>query len=107
MRICGLDPGLTGGIAIISEDGIVVEPMPAIDGVLDLGAIVRTLKFHEPHIAYLEKVGARPGQGVSGMFKFGRVFGSLEGILAGLGIPYRLVTPNQWTKRMHQGVESS
>ena len=107
MRILALDPGLTGGLAIISEDGVIVEPMPSLDGVLDLATLARLIKFHTPNIAYLEKVGARPGQGVSSMFKFGRVFGALEGLLTGLGIPYRLITPQAWTKVMHQGVERS
>ena len=41
-----------------------------------------------------------PGQGVTSMFSFGRSLGILEGTLAGLDIPYTLVTPQVWKKAM-------
>lgn len=48
--------------------------------------------------AFLEQVGAMPGQGVSSMFTFGHAAGVVEGILQGLFIPYSLVTPQAWKK---------
>jgi crossover junction endodeoxyribonuclease RuvC len=53
---------------------------------------------HGTH-AYLEAVHAMPGQGVTSMFTFGHAAGVAEGLLQGLGIPYTLVTPQQWKKR--------
>ena len=38
------------------------------------------------------------------MFNFGKGFGLWLGILAGLGIPHTLVTPQAWKKEMMQGM---
>ena len=48
--------------------------------------------------AVVEKVGARPGQGVTSMFNFGRSAGYIEGVLSALGIPYQLIPPATWKK---------
>ena len=39
-----------------------------------------------------------PGQGVSSMFGFGVSYGILQGVIASLGIPSVLVTPQRWKK---------
>ena len=46
--------------------------------------------------AVVEKVSAMPGQGVSGMFRFGTSYGIVLGVLGALEIPTRLVTPGRW-----------
>ena len=48
--------------------------------------------------AYVEKVGAMTGQGVSSMFNFGMGYGVIQGALAAMGIPLHLVTPQKWKK---------
>lgn len=103
----GVDPGLSGGLALISKDGVIFEPMPCLDGVLDLAALTRWIRAHQPRIrvAFLEAVHAMPKQGVSSSFKFGRVYGNVEGVLAALGVPYVLVSPQRWQKVMHAGIE--
>ena len=53
---------------------------------------------HKNSVAYLEKVHAMPGQGVTSMFNFGMGYGSIQGILAAAGIPVKLVTPQEWKK---------
>lgn len=110
--ILGCDPGLQGGLAILSDDGVITEPMPTVKAkkgeLLNLAELTRWLKEQLPiDRAYLEMVSARPGQGVSSTFKFGRGYGAIEGILTALGIPYQLVTPQAWTKVMHQGIEAA
>ena len=111
MMILGIDPGLSGAIAIY-ENGKVQETfvMPVIKVTktkreIDLVSLVSILKTvsTDSH-AFLEKVHAMPGQGVSTMFKMGRTYGMIEAILATLAIPYTLVAPRAWTKEMHQGV---
>lgn len=106
--ILGIDPGLEGGFCLYWEAAnTLVEPMPRTEKGLDLPAIVKWIRAHKDDIelALLEQVSAMPGQGVSSMFKFGRVYGAIEGVLAALEIPYELVTPQRWQKVMHQGVE--
>jgi crossover junction endodeoxyribonuclease RuvC len=58
-----------------------------------------------PHVAgeikaLIEKVHAMPGQGVSSMFSFGRAAGIVEGVLAGLSVPFELIPPATWIKSM-------
>jgi crossover junction endodeoxyribonuclease RuvC len=58
-----------------------------------------------PHVtgeikALIEKVSAMPGNGVSSMFSFGRAAGIVEGVLAGLSVPFELIPPATWIKSM-------
>lgn len=99
--IVGIDPGMAGAIAWLSDDGFLIEvrdlPVAKGQGLLPgaLGAFLREPDRNPVH-AYLERVAARPGAGVSGMFNFGRGYGQIEGVLAALGVPVTLVTPGKW-----------
>lgn len=78
--------------------------MPVNGKELDLHELSQIfLKFAPIDHAYLEKVSAMPGQGVSSMFKFGRNVGALQAMLAAHKIPYTEVTPQAWQKVMHEG----
>lgn len=103
----GIDPGLGGALAVVYKAGRVDSLIaPRLDSSLNLKEIrkwlwpIRSLITH----AVIEQVGARPGQGVSSMFKFGRVYGNMEGLLTALEVPYTLITPQRWMKVMHAGV---
>lgn len=109
MRILGIDPGASGALAVV-EAGKLVElhDMPTVQikrGSREvrevnaplLGMLVSTLNADA---AYLEQVGAMPGQGVSSMFAFGRAVGVLEGVLGALGIPATKVPPQTWQRAM-------
>ena len=48
--------------------------------------------------AYVEYVGARPGEGAVGAFAFGRSRGVVEGVLAALSIPVTFLTPPTWKR---------
>ena len=91
----GIDPGAKGGYAWIWGD--VVRAMPWDDTFFtqDMQCLKAT---GEPLVAAVEKVGARPGQGVTSMFSFGRSAGYIEGVLAALGIGYQLVPPATWKR---------
>jgi crossover junction endodeoxyribonuclease RuvC len=93
----GIDPGKTGAIAIIIDREIKIYDFgnPIIHRVLNMLKGCRS-GMH----AVLEKVHAMPGQGVSSMFSFGEAFGWWEGVLDALCIPYDLITPQKWQKRM-------
>lgn len=120
--ICiGIDPGITGAVAILR-----CEPTTSVMKVLDtpteLEKVGKKQKLaYRPvemaHMlrpfgglvnpntvyAFMEKVGAMPGQGVVSMFGFGKGFGIWLGILAGLQIRHTLVTPQAWKKEMMSG----
>lgn len=106
--IIGIDPGCSGAIVMMQNDGryiahlnmptIKVGTKSRVNGAA-IAAFFRENKYREHSHAYLEQVGAMPGQGVSSMFTFGHAAGVVEGLLQGLGIPYTLVTPQAWKKR--------
>lgn len=96
----GVDPGKRGGLALLDGYELVdVIPSPIAGKDLDLSAIgdwiTRRIKADSCD-AWIEKVGAMPGQGVVSMFNFGFNTGAIHGILAALHIPRYIVTPQAW-----------
>lgn len=109
--ILGIDPGCTGAIVVMTDGGnyvahlnmptVKVGTKSRVNGAAIAAFIRETIGEFNAH-AYLEQVGAMPGQGVSSMFTFGHAAGVVEGILQGMAIPYTLVTPPAWKK--HAGL---
>lgn len=105
--IIGIDPGSSGAVVVMAADmGYVAHlNMPNIKvgtkSRVNGAAVAAFLREHVTPAshAYLEQVGAMPGQGVSSMFTFGHAAGVVEGLLQGLGVPYTLVTPQAWKRR--------
>ena len=109
MRIIGIDPGLSGGIAIL-EDNKIIEmfDMPVmadgkknkrqLNNALLVKLIKDNIKSLENTIMVVEQVNAMPGQGVTSMFNFGQTFGAIKGICATLGLPIFFVRPAKWKK---------
>lgn len=110
--ILGIDPGMTGGIAWLSDHGhlIDVRDLPVTKGEGLMPAVLAEW-LREPNRmpvhAFVERVAARPGAGVSGMFNFGRGYGQIEGVLAALGVPVTLVTPAKWKGSLRIPAEKS
>ena len=110
--IIGVDPGAAGAIAILETNGKLVHvfDMPAVEVVTggkakrrvspEMLAAELRLYADQGAVAYVEQVGAMPGQGVSSMFAFGQAFGIVLGVMAGLAIPCQTVTPAKWKKDM-------
>ncbi len=107
--ICGVDPGLSGGIALLdpqTDKLIAVIDMPQIKrgsrSDLDLHSLAPFIAAHAAIIKYavIEDVGAMPGQGVTGMFTFGKVTGIVVGMLAAHFIPIYYVKPSVWKNVM-------
>lgn len=98
-RYLGIDPGNSGGIALLGTEGTIVlaEKMPATEkDVSDLiGSIARSVRF-----AYIERVHAMPKQGVISSFTFGVSYGGLRMALVAHGIPFEAVTPGKWQRTM-------
>jgi Holliday junction resolvasome RuvABC endonuclease subunit len=109
MSIIGIDPGLSGGVAIIrAPTDVTCIVMPVSGGEVDAGLLAAWLLRELPRplsgtVAYVEKVGSMPKQGVASTFKFGKGYGQVLGMLAALGIDTRLVTPQAWKKQVLAG----
>ena len=109
MRIIGIDPGLSGAIAIL-EDNKIEElfDMPVmpdgkknkrqLNSALLVKLIKDSIKNLEDTVMVVEQVNAMPGQGVTSMFNFGQTFGAIKGICAALGLPIFFVRPAKWKK---------
>lgn len=103
--ICGIDPGLTGGIAFLSDGVVIAERTPVIKiakkKYLDVASIVAMLQKHEPHHIYIEKQQAMPGQGVASTFRTGLGYGVYLGLFVALGLEYTEVIPRLWKKELN------
>ena len=109
MRIFGIDPGLSGGIAILDNNKIKeIFDMPVMpDGKknkrqLNSALLAQLFKDNikdiEDTVIIVEQVNAMPGQGVTSMFNFGQTFGAIKGISAALGLPIFFVRTAKWKK---------
>jgi hypothetical protein len=95
--ILGIDPGIRGGLAIISSnDGAAPTLVDAIDvPTVGTGAKERVnvlliqewLLQHGPTFAFIERGQAMPRQGASSGFKYGRSVGSAEATITLCGMP--------------------
>ena len=98
MKIIGIDPGLSGAIAIMKNNKVIdLFDMPVMSEgkknkrQLNSAQLAKLLKDNisqnEEVSVVVEQVNAMPGQGVTSMFNFGQTFGAIKGICAALGLP--------------------
>lgn len=114
-RFCGIDPGISGAIAIISETGAVeffdtptlqVKSGKSLKNVMDANAAALMLQAACPSYVIIEKVWAMTKgmggatMGATSAFNFGMGFGIWLGIIAALQIPHEQVAPVTWKKRL-------
>jgi len=109
MKIIGIDPGLSGAIAILEDSKIKnLFDMPVMSEgkknkrQLNSAQLVKLIndnisKDEEVNVV-VEQVNAMPGQGVTSMFNFGQTFGAIKGICAAMGLPIYFVRPSKWKK---------
>lgn len=103
--VIGIDPGLSGAIALL-RDGEYAEvwDMPTMGRgsgnkqQINAAEVGKLLRECPPCIAWIEQVGAMPGQGVSSMFNFGKAAGAALGALGALQFPVREVGPVKWKR---------
>jgi hypothetical protein len=126
----GIDPGLDGGLVLNNEAGEILERhvMPVIESKkmkrvkdkktgemkdsesknrsIDTVALNRLFIDLKPKVSHVifEQVASRPGMGAPAVFKFGKVFGFIEGLIVGHQLAYTLVVPAVWCKVIHQGL---
>tara|TARA_B100000886_G_scaffold54240_1_gene33295 strand:+ start:4862 stop:5356 length:495 start_codon:yes stop_codon:yes gene_type:complete len=109
MKIIGIDPGLSGAIAVLEDKRVLsIFDMPVMaEGKknkkqLNSAQLVNILKentkISEDVAVVVEQVNAMPGQGVTSMFNFGQTFGAIKGVCAALSLPIFFVRPSKWKK---------
>ena len=109
MKIFGIDPGLSGAIAILEKKKVLsLFDMPVMaEGKknkkqLNSAQLVDIIKENssvdDEIVVVVEQVNAMPGQGVTSMFNFGQTFGAIKGVCAALNLPIFFVRPSKWKK---------
>lgn len=114
MWFLGIDPGVSGGWAVIDEcravRGMGKTPATPIDWVIELRDLVHaagvasTRPVENPFavdvVAVVEFVRSSPQMGVVSAFTFGRSLGIIEGVLAQAGISHDTVRPQVWQREL-------
>jgi hypothetical protein len=108
MIFMGIDPGLSGWMVCIGENGGIVDaqsmPVMAEGGknVHNVPELLRRVLAIDPRPSYIamERPGIMPGQGGLGNFTIGRTFGMWEAVCAILEIPHEFVHPSTWKKAL-------
>jgi crossover junction endodeoxyribonuclease RuvC len=109
MKILGIDPGLSGAIAILEDKKVVgIFEMPVmaegkknkrqLNSAQLVNIIRENIGNNDETAVVVEQVNAMPGQGVTSMFNFGQTFGAIKGVCAALELPIFFVRPSKWKK---------
>ncbi len=116
-RVIGIDPGITGAIMVTDENGDMKRalrtPILVVKGkkVYDLQLMREVLRtaYKEAEkaggtvLVGIEKVHSLPRDGRVGAFRFGVGYGMWLGLLSGLFLPYKEITPQRWQAKMLAG----
>ena len=95
--VMGVDPGVNGGISVLSGEGAVIyvaafRPDMTEDQLYDVIAPAAAMA----KICFFEKVGYMPKDGGKGAFTFGAINGLLRGMLIALKVKRVYVAPMMW-----------
>jgi crossover junction endodeoxyribonuclease RuvC len=110
VKYLGVDPGLSGALAVVETINGVPALVDAIDmpatgtgakARVDIIAAAEWIAKHAPSTAFVERAQAFPGQGASSGFSYGRAVGAIEAVVALCSIPMVLIEPSTWKKRLH------
>jgi len=105
-HVLGIDPGTTGGWALIAPGLPVALGRWAKDGVGGAREILDRISYYGGHI-FMERVSSSPIQSQKSAFTFGENFGHWKGLVSALRSPHRkredkttftLVQPQTWQK---------
>jgi hypothetical protein len=111
----GIDPGLSGALAIIDHAGALVAltdtptlTLKVARGVKQFYDVPGMCGLLVPYAGaglhvIIEEAQAMPGQGVRSMFTTGYGYGLWLGILAALQVPYTPVRPSIWKRSLGLG----
>jgi crossover junction endodeoxyribonuclease RuvC len=118
VRVLGIDVGLNGAIALIVDGQLLeVHDMPTVTlernnktkRMVNAQALSLIIRGAKADAAYLERLNAMPGQGVTSMFSMGQSLGVVLGILAACEVPTTTIPPRTWQKALDvpQGKDGS
>jgi len=97
--ICGIDPGMTGGISFLTYTGTVVSSIKMPETEQEVTDAFRAYA-ELTCFALIEKLQPMFKTSKVAMFKLGRSYGTLRGVLIALQIPFDEVRPQKWQTYM-------
>ena len=113
MLILGIDPGSSGGLAIVESKTnslpkiIWASKMPIVNiyskKIIDVMKVSSILKEYAIDVTIIEKVHAMPRQGVTSSFQFGRSFGGIEALSYIYTKRVDYIAPAVWKKYLGLG----
>jgi len=117
MITLGIDPGLSGAIAVLDGDQLrAAHDIPAVQirakgrevDLPNLAQIFDAICSSEaPAACWVEDVSAMPEQGIASAFRFGETLGALRGMAAAHFIPLFRVRPNIWKRGIPAGKDAA
>ena len=106
----GIDPGASGGIALLKLGSIEAAPLPIIGGEMDVRELRRWIVERVPltsitGVAIEKSQSLWKGQSISASFKYGKGYGMLVGAISVLEVPVALVGPRTWKAKVLHGTK--
>jgi crossover junction endodeoxyribonuclease RuvC len=108
--VLGIDPGLTGALAVVSREGsdgrvrlvsVIDVPIIGEDAKREVSPTVLTfIQNNAPNAAYIERANWRPGQQAMAGFLYGGIYLSLRLAVRGCLVPLTSIESRAW-KRAH------
>lgn len=116
INIIGVDPGITGAIALLNDKYklLELEDIPTLVERVVNGKAKRCINYkklqliliawlaeHGELVAYVEDVHSMPAQSVQSMFNMGHTFGAIKAVLSCENITINYVSPLRWKKHLN------
>lgn len=108
MRILGIDPGISGGAAVIETAPLSIVAAIALPTAgkaakrrIDVAALHAWISAQSPQAAFIERAQALPKQGSSSGFLYGRAVGALEATVLLAKVRLEVIEPSAWKKTMN------
>lgn len=115
INILGIDPGISGAMALLNDQGKLLElcDIPVLVDKVVNGKAKNVINYKQLQntlmawiaeygemMCYLESVHAMPTQGVTSMFNMGATYGAIRAVLACENIVVEQVAPQTWKKQL-------
>lgn len=109
MKVCGVDPGGSGALALLHGTALVaVTDMPVFTVTrgkgskreLDVHQLAELLHTWAPEAVWFEQVGGMEGDSPSSAFNFGRIAGAAEALVKASKARFDFVPPHVWKREM-------
>ena len=100
-KYVGIDPGQRGYMTIERANGHYDFYSFQDNDLYKIGDVLAELaKSDEEYMVIMEEIHALFGSSAKATFSFGEIYGTLKGLLIANKIPYSLVPPSKWQKKI-------